>query len=75
MRALLTARELARTLRHQAPAVYFVDDTRQDPAFDAEAIGRGNSRMRDETALENTRLSEAQCARLRETGPATGLLR
>ena len=45
-----TARELARTLRPQAPAVYFVDDTRQDPAFDAEAIGRGNSRTRPELA-------------------------
>ena len=112
-----TARELARTLRPQAPAVYFVDDTRQDPAYDAEAIGRSNSRtrpeladtvwitratrdpgialahelahvlmdsgehldepgnlMRDETAPENTRLSEAQCVRLRVTGSANGLL-
>ena len=112
-----TARELARTLLPQAPAVYFVDDTRQNPAYDAEAIGRGNSRtrpeladtvwitrptrdpgialahelahvlmdsgehsdepgnlMRDETAPENTRLSEAQCVRLRVTGSANGLL-
>lgn len=111
------ARELARTLRPRAPAVYFVDDTRQDPAYDAEAIGRGNSRtrpeladsvwitratrdpgialahelahvlmdsgehsgapgnlMRDETASENTWLSEAQCVRLRVTGSANGLL-
>ena len=44
------ARELARTLRPQAPAVYFLDDTRQDPAFDAEAIGRSNSRTRPELA-------------------------
>ena len=44
------ARELARTLRPRAPAVYFVDDTRQDPAYDAEAIGRGNSRTRPELA-------------------------
>jgi hypothetical protein len=112
-----TSRELARSLRPATPAIYFVDGTRQDPAFDAEAIGRGNSRnrpelrdtvwvvrdardpdvalaheiahvlmdsgmhseepgnlMRDETAHGNTRLSEAQCARLRETGRANGLL-
>jgi hypothetical protein len=112
-----TSRELARTLRLKTPAVYFVDGTRQDPAFEAEAIGRGNSRsrpelrdtvwithaardpgivlahelahvlmdsgehseepgnlMRDETTPENTRLSGAQCARLRETGKANGLL-
>ncbi|MGB3934524.1 MAG: hypothetical protein WBL29_02300 [Burkholderiales bacterium] len=112
-----TSRELARKLRPRAPAVYFVDRTRQRPAFDAEAIGRGNSRtrpeladsvwlvrdardpalalahelahmlmdsgehsdepgnlMRDETAPGNTRLSAAQCARLRDTGLANGLL-
>jgi hypothetical protein len=112
-----TSRELARKLQPRAPAVYFVDGTRQRPAFDAEAIGRGNSRtrpeladsvwivhdardaalalahelahvlmdsgehsdergnlMRDETAPDNTRLSAAQCARLRETGLANGLL-
>jgi Zn-dependent protease with chaperone function len=112
-----TSRELARNLRPTTPAIYFVDRTRQDPAFDAEAIGRGNSRsrpelqdtvwvvrgardldlvlahelahvlmdsgehseetgnlMRDETAPGNTRLSVAQCSRLRETGTANGLL-
>jgi len=112
-----TSRELARKLRPRTPAVYFVDGTRQRPAFDAEAIGRGNSRsrpeladtvwivrdardpavvlahelahvlmdsgehseepgnlMRDETAPGNTRLSDAQCARLRDTGLANGLL-
>lgn len=112
-----TSRELARLLRPSTPAVYFVDDTRQTPAFDAEAIGRGNSRsrpelrdtvwvmrgardlgvvlahelahvlmdsgehseepgnlMRDETTPENTWLNSAQCARLRETGSANGLL-
>jgi len=112
-----TSRELARKLQPRTPAVYFVDGTRQDPAFDAEAIGRGNSRtrpelqdtvwitrgardpaivlahelahvlmdsgehsqepgnlMRDQTAPENTRLSPAQCARLRERGTAHGLL-
>lgn len=113
-----TSRELARTLQLNTPAVYFVDGTRQDPAFDAEAIGRGNSRtrpelrdtvwvvrgardldlvlahelahvlmdssehseapgnlMRAETAPQNTRLTDAQCVRLRETGTANGLLR
>ena len=112
-----TSRELARRLQPRTPAVYFVDDTRQDPAFDAEAIGRGNSRtrpeladtvwitrptrdpgvalahelahvlmdssahseepgnlMRDETAPANTRLTDAQCARLRRNGVANGLL-
>lgn len=112
-----TSRELARNLRPGTPAIYFVDGTRQDPAFDAEAIGRGNSRsrpelqdtvwvvhgardldvvlahelahvlmdsgehsqepgnlMRAETAPENTRLSTAQCARLRATGSANRLL-
>jgi hypothetical protein len=32
------------------PTVYFVSGTRQRPAFDAEAIGRGNSRTRPELA-------------------------
>ena len=112
------ARELARALPLARPTVYFVAGTRQRPAFDAEAIGRGNSRarpeladtvwitrgtrdlgialahelahvlmdsgehseeagnlMRADTAAENTRLSDAQCARMRETGSANGLLR
>ena len=112
-----TSRELARKLQLRTPAVYFVDGTRQRPAFDAEAIGRGNSRsrpeladtvwivrdardpavalahelahvlmdsgehtdepdnlMRDETTPANTRLSAAQCARLRQNGIANGLL-
>jgi len=112
------SRELAATLQLDKPAVYFVAETRQHPAFDAEAIGHGNSRtrpelrdsvwvtrgtrdlgiavahelahvlmndgahtdepnnlMRDETAPGNTRLTPAQCARLRETGTANGLLR
>ena len=111
------SRELARALPLGKPTIYFVAGTRQHPAFDAEAIGRGNSRtrpeladtvwvtrgtrdlgiaiahelahvlmnsgehleeqgnlMRDGTAPENTRLSEAQCVRLRETGTANGLL-
>lgn len=112
-----TSRELARALHLRAPAIYFVDGTRQQPAFDAEAIGRGNSRsrpelrdtvwvtrgardlplvlaheiahvlmdsgehseepgnlMRDETAPPNTRLTDAQCVRLRANGKANGLL-
>lgn len=111
------SRELARTLALRKPAVYFVAGTRQRPAFDAEAIGRGNSRtrpeladtvwvtlgtrdlgiaiahelthvlmdsgghseepgnlMREDTAPENTRLSDGQCARLRDKGSANGLL-
>src|SRR4029078_1460611 len=43
-----TSRELARKLQPRTPAVYFVDGTRQDPAFEAEAIGRGNRRTRAE---------------------------
>ncbi len=44
------SRRLARVLRLARPTVYFVADTRQRPAFDAEAIGRGNSRSRPELA-------------------------
>ena len=112
------SRELAATLQLGKPTVYFIAGTRQNPAFDAEAIGRGNSRtrpelrdtvwvtrgtrdlgialahelahvlmdsgehseesgnlMREDTSPENTRLSAAQCTRLRETGTANGLLR
>jgi len=112
------ARELARTHPVPRPALYLVRDTRSRPAFDAEAIGRGNSRMRPEiadtvwmtaatrnpgvalahelahvlmdsgehseeagnlmrgeTSAENTSLSAAQCARLRDTGSARGLLK
>jgi len=42
------SRELARALGLARPAVYFAAGTRQRPAFDAEAIGRGNSRSRPE---------------------------
>lgn len=42
------SRELARRVRLARPAVFFVADTRNQPAFDAEAIGRGNSRSRPE---------------------------
>ena len=112
------SRELARALPLAKPTIYFVAGTRQRPAFEADAIGRGNSGarpelsdtvwvtrgardldivlahelahvlmdsgehsqepanlMREDTALENTRLDEAQCARLRETATANGLLR
>jgi hypothetical protein len=44
------ARDLARQLQPGKPTLYFVRDTRQQPAFDAEAIGRGNSRTRPELA-------------------------
>lgn len=44
------SRELARRVPLARPAVYFVADTRQRPAFEAEAIGRGNSRKRPELA-------------------------
>lgn len=111
------SRELARALGLPKPTVYFVGGTRQRPAFEAEAIGRGNSGtrpelrdtvwitrgardleivlahelahvlmdsgahsdepdnlMREDTAPRNRRLSAAQCARLRETATANGLL-
>lgn len=44
------SREFARRARLARPAVFFVADTRNQPAFDAEAIGRGNSRSRPEMA-------------------------
>lgn len=112
------SRELAQALSLAKPTVYFVAGTRQQPAFDAEAIGRGNSRsrpeladtvwvtratrdpgiaiahelahvlmdsgdhseeannlMRDETSPGNVRLSATQCARIRDSGSETGLLR
>lgn len=112
------SRVLAGTLALSRPTIYFVAATRQQPAFEAEAIGRANSGtrpelrdsvwvargardldiviahelahvlldsgghstepdnlMREETAPQNTRLSDAQCARMRETATANGLLR
>ena len=112
------SRELLRQLPVAKPAVFFVADTRNVPAFDAEAIGRGNAAtrpeladtvwvahgardlplalahelvhvlsdsgehsdepgnlMRAETSPQNTRLTEAQCERLRSRGAANGLLR
>lgn len=42
------SRQLAAALQLGKPTVYFIAGTRQLPAFDAEAIGRGNSRTRPE---------------------------
>jgi len=42
------SRELASAVPLAKPAIYFVAGTRQRPAFDAEAIGFGNSRRRPE---------------------------
>ena len=42
------SRELAQALALSKPTLYFTAGTRQVPAFDAEAIGRGNSRSRPE---------------------------
>ena len=44
------ARELARLAPFPRPAIYFVEDTLNRPAFDAEAIGRSNSLRRPELA-------------------------
>jgi hypothetical protein len=111
------AREFTRLLPVPRPAIYFVADTLNRPAFDAEAIGRANSANRPEladsiwvaagtrdlhvalahelahvlmdsgehsdetgnlmlaeTAAGNTRLTDSQCARIRETGERNGLL-
>jgi len=44
------ARELLRRLDAPKPAVFFVEDTRNRPAFDAEAIGLKNAATRPELA-------------------------
>lgn len=44
------SRELLRRLPVRKPAIFFVDDTRNDPPFDAEAIGRANAATRPELA-------------------------
>ena len=51
-RSLFTpvSRDLAKRLALPKPAVLFVADTLQKPAFDAEAIGRSNGRTRPEMA-------------------------
>ena len=43
-----SARLLAATLDPPRPAVFFLGPTRNTPAFDAEAFGTGNTRMRPE---------------------------
>ena len=111
------SRELLRELAPPKPALFLVEDTRNRPAFDAEAVGRGNSRtrpemvntvwvtfgtpdlplvlahelshlladsgehssepgnlMREETAPENTRLTETQCNAIRTRGAVGGLI-
>ncbi|MGH8683104.1 MAG: hypothetical protein ACREVP_16525 [Burkholderiales bacterium] len=44
------SRDLVRRLQPAKPAVFFVRDTRHQPAFDAEAFGRGNTATRPELA-------------------------
>jgi hypothetical protein len=44
------SRELVRALAVKRPAVFFVEDTKNVPAFDAEAIGIFNARTRPELA-------------------------
>lgn len=44
------SRELMREVAAPRPALFFVDDTRNRPAFDAETIGRANARSRPELA-------------------------
>lgn len=111
------SRELLRRLPARKPAIFFVDDTLNDPPFDAEAIGRANAAtrpeladtvwvahgtrdlpqalahelvhllsdsgehsdapenlMRADTSPRNTRLTRAQCERMRLRGTANGLL-
>ena len=109
--------QLMREITVAKPAVFFVDDTYSDPAYDAEAIGLSNAStrpdlantiwfaygardlpvafahelvhvlsdngdhseapdnlMRPETSPANTRLTDAQCSRLRAIAEANGLL-
>jgi hypothetical protein len=42
------SRELLAKVAVRKPAVFFVEDTYNEPAFDAEAIGRGNAASRPE---------------------------
>lgn len=44
------SRELLRQLKAPRPAIFFVDDTHNNPAFEAEAIGRKNARTQPELA-------------------------
>ena len=41
---------LLRAMKVPKPAVFFVEDTKNEPGFDAEAIGRSNSTLRPELA-------------------------
>ena len=52
LRELFTpaARRLVRRLQPAKPAVFFVRDTRNRPAFEGEAFGRGNTKTRPELA-------------------------
>jgi hypothetical protein len=42
------SRELLRSIQAPKPAIFFVEDTRNNPAFDAEAIGFSNAQRRPE---------------------------
>jgi hypothetical protein len=44
------SRELLRRIEVSRPALFFVDDTQNNPAFEAEAIGRDNARTQPELA-------------------------
>ena len=44
------ARQLVRRLQPAKPAVFFVRGTRNQPAFEGEAFGRGNTKTRPELA-------------------------
>jgi len=44
------SRELLRRMAVRKPAIFFVDDTLNEPPFDAEAIGRANASTRPELA-------------------------
>lgn len=111
------ARELLREITVAKPALFFVDDTYSEPAYDAEAIGLSNAKtrpelantiwfaygahdlpfaiahelvhvlsdngdhseaadnlMRPETSPGSTRLTDAQCIRLRGVAEPNGLL-
>lgn len=111
------ARELMREIAVTKPALFFVDDTYSEPAYDAEAIGLSNAKSRPEiantiwfaygardlpfalahelvhvlsdngdhsdapdnlmspeTTPANTRLTSAQCSRLRTVAELNGLL-
>ena len=111
------SRELMRAITVARPAIFFVDDTYSEPAYDAEAIGLSNAKtrpelantiwlaygardlpfalahelvhvlsdngdhseaagnlMRPQTSPSNTRLTDAQCSRLRASAEPNGLL-